>query len=230
MTKKDDIILSLGGSLIVPKNINLKYLKSFKTTIEKYLSKFRFTIVCGGGHTARLYMDAIAALSADKDTTKKDMIGIKSSKINASIIMSLFDNIKSKEYRIRPKKPTKNITISAGNRPGCSTDADAAMWAVAASAKIVINLTNIDYVYDRDPKIKGAKKIKRIKIKEYLKIVDSTFRSGDHVPFDQIAAKIAAKNRIKVIVAKGNKLDKILKDYNRIKNTKSEVEGTILEP
>lgn len=229
MAKKDDIILSLGGSLIVPKTIDLKYLKSFKKTIEKYMPKFRFTIVCGGGHTARIYMDAISALGTNKNT-KKDMIGIASSKINASLIMNLFHDTKSKEYLITPKKPTKDITISAGNKPGYSTDADAAMWAVAASKKLIINLTNIDHVYDRDPKIKGAKKIKRIKIKEYLKLFNNTFRPGDHVPFDQVAAKIAAKNQIKVIITKGDNLESILKNYDKIKNAKSNVKGTILEP
>ena len=53
------IIISLGGSIIVPNEIDIAFLKSFKALIERYLKKdFRFIIVAGGGQTCRKYQDA----------------------------------------------------------------------------------------------------------------------------------------------------------------------------
>jgi len=47
------MVLSLGGSLIIPDNININYLKKFKKTILKNTKRYKFIIVCGGGNIAR---------------------------------------------------------------------------------------------------------------------------------------------------------------------------------
>ena len=57
-----DFIISLGGSIIVPNKVNVKFLKGFRDLIIKHLRKgHRFFIICGGGSIARLYQS-----SADK--------------------------------------------------------------------------------------------------------------------------------------------------------------------
>lgn len=41
--------MSLGGSLIVPGDIDIEFLKEFRILIEKYISKgYKFVIYCGG--------------------------------------------------------------------------------------------------------------------------------------------------------------------------------------
>jgi len=53
------IILSLGGSLIVPDQVDVNFLKNFKKLVEKYVKRnFRFVIICGGGSIARKYQQA----------------------------------------------------------------------------------------------------------------------------------------------------------------------------
>jgi len=53
------IIMSLGGSVIVPDKIDINFLKNFKKTIEKFIKKdYRFVIHCGGGKIARIYQNA----------------------------------------------------------------------------------------------------------------------------------------------------------------------------
>ena len=54
--KKKVIVLSLGGSQIIPKDVNVKYLKKFKDIIKKHTKKYKFVIVCGGGSIARKYI------------------------------------------------------------------------------------------------------------------------------------------------------------------------------
>ncbi|MBI2406207.1 MAG: hypothetical protein HYV25_01325, partial [Candidatus Harrisonbacteria bacterium] len=66
MIKKDSdrerIILSLGGSLIVPDGgINIQFLKDFNAFIRRRLKenpRRQFFIVAGGGRLARHYRDA----------------------------------------------------------------------------------------------------------------------------------------------------------------------------
>jgi len=58
MTKKI-IVLSLGGSIIIPDKINTRILREFKKIILKNTKKYRFIIVCGGGKTARNYMKGL---------------------------------------------------------------------------------------------------------------------------------------------------------------------------
>ena len=58
---KKVIVLSLGGSLIIPGEINLEYLKDFKRVILKNKDKYKFIIICGGGSIARKYIAALRA-------------------------------------------------------------------------------------------------------------------------------------------------------------------------
>jgi len=57
--KKKVIVLSLGGSLIIPDKINISYLKQLKKIIMQNTKKYKFIIVCGGGGIARKYISAL---------------------------------------------------------------------------------------------------------------------------------------------------------------------------
>ncbi len=76
MQSKKTIIISLGGSLIVPNEIDWKFVKNFKKVIEKYIrKKYKFIIITGGGKTARKYIEAAAKMEHITDEDK-DWIGI----------------------------------------------------------------------------------------------------------------------------------------------------------
>ena len=66
--KKKVIVISLGGSLIVPDEIDYSFLQKFREVIKKNTRKYKFVIVCGGGSIARKY---IKALRKDKKKQKK---------------------------------------------------------------------------------------------------------------------------------------------------------------
>ena len=59
--KKELVVISLGGSLIVPEKVDVKFLKEFKKIILKNTKKHKFVIVCGGGSIARKYIQALHA-------------------------------------------------------------------------------------------------------------------------------------------------------------------------
>ena len=54
-SKKETIIISLGGSLVAPGEIDLGFLKNFRHSLQKYLDTKRFFILVGGGKITRVY-------------------------------------------------------------------------------------------------------------------------------------------------------------------------------
>lgn len=193
------IVISLGGSVIVPDKVDVKFLKDFKNLIEKY-PKDRFIIICGGGKLARNLQKSAKKV---KGVTNKDLdwVGIYATRINAQLLRKMLnvksEVIKNPNDRISSKE---RIVVAAGWKPGFSTDYDAVLLAKNIKAKMVINMTNVDYVYDKDPKLKGAKPIKETTWKELKKIVGSEWKPGLNMPFDPIASKEAEKLGLEVAI------------------------------
>lgn len=215
---KETVVMSLGGSIIIPSEVDVSFLKRFKALIKKHSKKKRIVIVCGGGKTARRYNDAALKISKVSDFDR-DLIGIRATKINAELVRSIFGKLAHKEVIEDPVKKIntkKRIIIASGWIPGFSSDMDAVLLAKNLKAKEVINLSNIDYAYTKDPrKHKDAKKVIETGWKGFQKIVGTKFRANSSFPFDPIASKLAKKMKLTVIIAKGTNLknlDNILKN------------------
>lgn len=205
------VVISLGGSLIVPKGgFDLPFLRGFKKMIAELVKKgLRFIIVCGGGQTARDYQAALKE-TGELKAVDIDWIGIHATRLNAHFVKSLLGKLA--HLRV-VKDPTKKIRwaepalLAAGWKPGCSTDFDAVKLAVLYGATEVINLSNVDYVYDKDPnKFPDAKKIEQGSWKEFRKIVGNKWVPGANLPFDPVASKEAEKAGLKVMFVAGNDL------------------------
>ncbi|MBI4453022.1 UMP kinase [Candidatus Woesearchaeota archaeon] len=206
------IIISLGGSLIVPNQIDIDFLKRFRGLILQFAKNNRIAIICGGGKTCRIYQDAAKEIASISDEDL-DWIGIKATRINAELVRSILGKDASNEVINDPEdKNIRNIKnkiiIGAGYLPGHSSDMDAVLLAKNIGADEIINMTNIDYVYDKDPrKFKDAKQLKNISWKEFIKIIGDKWIPGKNTPFDPVAAKEAMKLKIKVIILNGNDLE-----------------------
>ncbi len=223
---KETIIISLGGSLVVPDNIDVKFLKDFKKYILKYLNNFNFVILVGGGKTARNYQKVLSDFGVKN--IEKDWIGISASRLNAELVKNIFNKNFHKEIITDPTKKVitkKNIIIGAGWKPGNSTDYVSVITAKTYNIKTIINLTNVDYVYDKNPsKFKNAKHFKNISWKDFQKIVGTKWSPGLSMPFDPRASLIANKQKMKVVIINGSKL----KELEKFLNNKKFI-GTIIE-
>jgi uridylate kinase len=220
-------VISLGGSLVVPNEINIKFLRLLKNIIEKKIKENKkFIIIVGGGKTARNYQNAAKALTKVSNEDL-DWLGIHATRINAHLLLTIFR--KYAHFRIikNPKEKInfkEKILIAAGWKPGFSTDYDAVLLAKTYNSDTIINLTNVDYVYDKDPnKFKSAKPFEEISWKDYLKLIEQKWIPGMSAPFDPIASKLAQKFKFKVIILNGRKL-KNLENYLANKN----FQGTII--
>lgn len=220
------IVLSLGGSIICPDKPDYFFLGEFKNFIIKNLDKYRFIIVCGGGKTNSYYNYAAQRVSEIKKDDL-DWIGIMATRLNAELVRTIFGELAYERVIYDPNEDikTEKILVAAGWKPGCSTDYDTVLLAKKNSAKEIINLSNISYVYDKDPgKFSDAKKLFSISWKDYRKIVGNKWSPRLSSPFDPIASKEAQKNKMKVIIMKGTVI-KNLEDYLSGKS----FEGTIIE-
>ncbi len=203
-------MVSVGGSLIIPDGIDTDFLTRFKTLIlEKVQKGFSFSIIAGGGKTARRYQDAAAAVTP-LSSQDLDWIGIHATRLNAQLLRNIFVGyahshvIKNPTIDIEAEEP---IIIAAGWQPGCSTDYDAVLIAKNIGARHLVNLSNIDYVYDSDPKKNpNAKKIEKINWADFRKLIPAEWDPGLSSPFDPIAAKEAETLGLEVAIINGTKL------------------------
>jgi len=207
----ETVVLSLGGSLIVPDEIDVDYLRRFKFVIEGYIKKgFRFVIVCGGGKTARDYQTAAKKI-VNLHSEDVDWLGVHATRINAHFLRTIFRDKAHPKIITNPIEKInfkEKILVAAGWKPGWSSDYDAVLLAKNLGIKKVINLSNIDYVYDKDPKkFKDAKRFDSISWHDFRKIVGNKWDPGLNMPFDPVASKEAEKEGLTVIIANGADLD-----------------------
>ncbi len=207
----ETFIISLGGSLIVPEEIDIDFLKRFKELILRNSKNKKFILMVGGGKTARNYQAAAKEFSvANWDS---DMIGILATRLNAELVRAIFGAAAHKKVIYTPTEKIKfseKILIAAGWEPGCSTDYDAVLIAKNFSSKVVINLSNIDYVYNKNPKeFSDARPIEKISWPAYRKMFSGPWTPGFNSPFDPVASKQAEKLKMKVIIANGKNLENL---------------------
>lgn len=215
MDAKKTCIINLGGSLIVPDKINVEFLQEFRALILKQIEKNdrRFLFITGGGRTARRYANAAQLISPDVKDEDRDWLGIHATRLNAHLIRTIFRDhahprINTNPHDLEDFFQCKNpIMIAAGWRPGFSTDYDTVLLARYLNIKKVVNLSNIDYVYDKDPsKFPDAQKIEEMSWKEFRKINTSEWSPGLSAPFDPVAAAYAEKEDLEVVTLNGANL------------------------
>jgi len=218
-------VLSLGGSIVsLPDGVNVNFLIKFKSLIENRVKQGdRFIIVVGGGSIARQYVSGFEMINRKVKNIKnhdiaKDWLGIKATYLNAWLVKSIFGNLAYECLVVNPNKKiktNKSLIFSGGYLPGNSSDLVAVNLAETYGAKEIINLSNIDYVYDKDPrKFSNAKKIKQINWRDFLSLVGEDWKPGMNAPFDPIASKRCRDKNKKVIVLNGQDIKNLEKYFS----------------
>ena len=207
---KERTVISLGGSLIVPTTVDYKFLKEFRDIILKFVAKGnKFLIVAGGGKTTRVYQQAAREIGpiSDEDV---DWIGIHSTHLNAHLLRTIFRkhaHLKVLTHYSEREEIPEPIVVAAGWKTGHSTDFDTVSFAKIYGMDMVINLSNVPFVYDKDPnKFSDAKPLKEISWTNFRKIVGNVWKPGDNLPFDPIASKEAQEAGIRVVIMDGRDL------------------------
>lgn len=220
MSHTETIVMSVGGSLIVPDQIDTTFLSRLKTFIEtETAAGRRFIIIAGGGRTARNYQEAAAGV-ADLDPEDLDWMGIHATRLNGHLLRTVFRDIAHYEMITNPDDiqdvtGEPKVIIAAGYRPGASTDLRAVQIAKLTGASKVINLSNIDYVYTADPRTNAdAEKITTISWPDFRALIPKDWDPGLSSPFDPVAAKRAEELGLEVAIINGNRPDALANYMN----------------
>ncbi len=202
--------------MIVPDQIDVNFLSRFRALIlRKVKEGFSFYIVTGGGKLARRYQDAAKEARGDLSSEDADWIGIHSTRLNAHLMRTIFSEY-SRDRIV--KDPTKSlrandpVIIGSGWKPGWSTDYCSVLAAKKIGAKKMVNLSNIDYVYEKDPRTNPeAKKFEQISWSDFRALIPKEWDPGLSSPFDPIAAKEAESLKLEVAIMNGAKLEEFEK-------------------
>lgn len=220
MPTNETIVMSVGGSLIVPGEIDTSFLTSLKNFVDRETaSGRRFIIIAGGGRTARNYQEAAGAVTSLKNEDL-DWMGIHATRLNGHLLRTIFRDTAHRVMLTNPDDiqdvpSNEKVVIASGYRPGASTDLRAVQIAKLVGATKVINLSNIDYVYTADPrKNEDAIKIENITWDDFRALIPKEWDPGLSSPFDPVAAKEAAENSIGVAIINGDKLSEVGKYLN----------------
>jgi uridylate kinase len=224
---KQTLVLSLGGSVICSETFNRSLLKKYTTVLKSIIQTYhcRIILVIGGGTTAREYVQTARKMGICEDDAL-DALGIRATQLNAELVRSLFSELSYKEVCTDPTQriqTTKPLLVSGGWKPGFSTDNVAVEWAKTYGAKQVINLTNVDYVYTKDPrKHKDAKKCVDLDWDSFSSLMGTARVPSGNWPFDPVAAKEAKKRDITAVVCNGNKIARVKKLLASVVDKKQE--------
>lgn len=180
--------------------------KSFVNILKKIKKNNQMILVVGGGKFVRNYMKRAKAL------------GISNKNLEWIAIEILKSNVRLFSYLLGLKpifdlnEINKNSScVISGICPGRSTDANAAIAAKKIGADMLIKVTNVDGIYDKDPnRFKNAKKIDKISFNDLLKFAKRG-KPGSYGILDKLAIETIAKNKIRTFVINGKNPKNIIK-------------------
>lgn len=186
--------------------VNVAFLKSFKALIMRRAAKGdRFVMVTGGGGTCREYQRGLKAIGKTSNQDL-DWLGIYTTHLNAQLVRLIFGKLAhptlAHNHETFDRKSWKtSVLIGGGHKPGCTTDTIMILFAQAFGEKEVINISNVDYLYTKDPrKFKDVKKIESISWKDYRKMIGKKRDPGVNIPFDPVASRLAQRSGIRTLL------------------------------
>ncbi|MFA5779294.1 MAG: UMP kinase [Elusimicrobiota bacterium] len=215
------IIIKLSGESLGKNGDGIDFSsvdKIISEIVPVYKKGVSIGIVVGGGNIWRGSVDGKLI-----DKTAADYIGMTATLINGMILGERLKskNIPAKVFssfgvgnflqqftleKINNAWKNKNIVIMVGGtgRPHFTTDTASAIFAVESKAELILKATNVDGLYDDDPKKNPtAKFIKEISyddvIKQNLKVMDTA------------AFSLCRQHKIEIIVFNFSKSGNILK-------------------
>lgn len=180
-------------------------LKRFVEVVKKIITarKMNVAIICGGGKTARSYIQLAGKLGI---TSKYwlDEIGIMASRLNAELLIAALQPYSYPKIITSPDEAleavrSSRIIVSGGLIPGQSTSSVAVQIAEALGSSIIIDLAAVDMVYDKDPsRYPDARSIKEIDASALIGLLEQRTEPGRYELFDRKALEQAIRSSITI--------------------------------
>lgn len=206
--QKKILVIKLSGSVFNFKTTS-RSLKEYAQALLDIQTKVQPVVVSGGGIIARHYVNLARSLGSDESSL--DEMGIEISRLNAMLLSaalgdSAYPVIPSNLEEISIACQSGKIIVSGGLHPGQSTNATAALICEKIKADRFLNATDVDGIYDSDPKKnKKAKMFKEITIKKCLDLLNNeSTQAGNYELMDIVAMKVIERSKIPTYVIKSD--------------------------
>jgi uridylate kinase len=206
--QKKILVIKLSGSVFNFKTTS-KSLKEYAQVLLDIQTKVQPVVVSGGGIIARHYVNLARSLGSDESSL--DEMGIEISRLNAMLLSaalgdSVYPVIPSNLEEISIACQSGKIVVSGGLHPGQSTNATAALICEKIKADRFLNATDVDGIYDSDPKKNAkAKMFKEITIKKCLDLLNNeSTQAGNYELMDIVAMKVIERSKIPTYVIKSD--------------------------
>lgn len=203
------ILIKLSGESLSGRNghgLDFEYIKKICMEIKMIHDEgVRVGIVCGGGN----FLRGRDAHEMDRETA--DYVGMMATVMNSLVLKDMFRQVGCEVYNQsglyvgiidkidsdKAKKALNNgkIVVFGGGtgKPFFSTDTGASLRAIDIGADMIIKLTNVDGVYDKDPnKYSDAKMYDTV---SYETVIDNKLGV-----MDMEAIEMCRNNKIGIMV------------------------------
>ena len=214
-------VLKIGGSLLYDKEgkIIVDRVRDYAAAIKSLVkSGHSLVVIVGGGIPARVFISAARELGASE--AQCDWLGIKLARNNAELLCAALGDIAYPKIvetldELEVAVKIGKVVLMGGLVPGQSTNAVAAVAAESVKAEMLFNATNVDGVYDRDPKKPGASRYDTITIKELKEVLSGGgTKAGEYKLFDPVAIRVVERSKIPTVIFDGRNPENLTKVFS----------------
>ncbi len=201
------LVIKIGGSLSIDEDgPKVEYFKKIIPVLKKLAREHQLVLSIGGGKFIRKYYSAIEKLGLTHE--QMEWIAIELLRVNVRFLSSLME---MKPIYSLEELNEKSDGVIGGIKPGRSTDANAAYAASVIKADYFIKLTDVEGVYDKDPKLhKDVVKLGFIPFNDLMKFAQEG-KPGSYGVLDKLAVETIVKHKIKTIIMKGSETENIVR-------------------
>ncbi|GAB6054964.1 UMP kinase [Methanobacterium movens] len=215
------VVITIGGSIIMKDESPEKF-QEYARILTSLAKEHEIFVVVGGGKPARNYIKIARGMGASESHC--DDIGIEITRLNAKLLITA---LKGEAYPMVPENfnqameysTSNKIVVMGGTEPAHSTDAVGAILAEFVDAEILINLTSVDGLYDKDPHqhddARMFEEVTAQQMTEFLR--EKEVMAGTYEFFDMTAIQMIKRSRIKTIIANGKAPENLIKVLNNEK-------------
>lgn len=230
-----NIVIKIGGSLLFneDKGLDREKIQKFCQIFQKMEYSGTYVIVCGGGKIAREYINAVRSFHGNEALC--DTFGIDLSRINSKLLISALQEF---AYPLVPKTMEElstallfgKIVVMGGLQPGQSTTSVALEVAEFIEAEELVILTDVEGIYDKDPKkFDDAKLLKSLTYADLQEIIinssgDKQATAGEYRIFDAVSLQILKRSKIKTKIMSG----KDLKEFEKYWKGEEDIACTLI--
>jgi len=230
------MVLKIGGSILYHNDseIDFSLLEKLKQWYQISKDEYsKIAIVTGGGVLSRDLHKKIEGEISDMDTLHR--IAMSVTQTSAELIAGYLGD----ENVYIPKKlgdayeyllsDSPGTLVSGGLRTGWSTDMDSAVFADILSVSRVHKISNIDYIYNKDPKeYPSAEIIKDMTWQQYFDLFDikddDEHQTNTSIPIDKECARFSRTKNISFFICGGVNIEKSVDIEEMLSD------GTLLHP